>query len=138
MKKLNKTRAFLTEFIIVILFFSIAAVITIQLYANANDTSNKNEELIDAVICAQTVAENIKSEIAVYNSEGIYIRYKDKDMNYVEDKDYYEEKVIVSVVDEGTTEVGTLYNYEIIIINSNTNEEIYSLSMSKYVSKEVQ
>ena len=85
MKKLNKTRAFLTEFIIVILFFSIAAVITIQLYAKANDTSNKNKELIDAVICAQTIAENIKSEIAVYNSEGIYIKYRDKDMNYVDD-----------------------------------------------------
>ncbi|MBQ5918835.1 MAG: type II secretion system protein [Lachnospiraceae bacterium] len=138
MKKLNKTRAFLTEFIIVILFFSIAAVITIQLYAKANDMSNKNKELIDAVICAQTIAENIKSEIAVYNSEGIYIKYRDKDMNYVDDKDYYEEKVIVSIVDEESSKVGTLYNYEIIIINSDTNDEIYSLVMSKYVSKEVQ
>ena len=138
MKKLNKTRAFLTEFIIVILFFSIAAVITIQLYAKANDTSKRNEELIDSVICAQTVAENIKSEIAVYNSEGIYVKYRDKDMNYVDDKDFYEEKVIVSVVDEASSQVGTLYDYEIIIINSETNKEIYSLVMSKYVSKEVQ
>jgi hypothetical protein len=138
MQKLNKTRAFLTEFIIVILFFSIAAVITIQLFANANDKSNKNEELIDAVICAQTVAENIKSEIAIYNSEGIYTKYRDKDMNYVSEKDYFEEKVIVSVVDSAISEAGMLYNYEIIILNSITNEEIYSLNMSKYVSKEVQ
>ena len=138
MQKLNKTRAFLTEFIIVILFFSIAAVITIQLFAKANDKSKKNEELIDAVICAQMVAEQIKSEVALYNSDGIYVKYRDKDMNYVSEKDYLEEKVIVSAVDEISSETGTLYNYEIIIINSSTNEEIYSLVMSKYVSKEVQ
>lgn len=138
MQKLNKTRAFLTEFIIVILFFSIAAVITIQLFAKANDKSKKNEELIDAVICAQMVAEQIKSEVALYNSEGIYVKYRDEDLNYVNEKDYLEEKVIVSAVDDISSEAGILYNYEIIIINSNTDEEMYSLIMSKYVSKEVQ
>lgn len=138
MRKLNKTRAFLTEFIIVILFFSIAAVITIQLFANANDKSNKNEELIDAVICAQMVAEQIKSEATLYNSEGIFIKYRDKDMNYVSKEDYFEEKVIVTIDDATSSEAGVLYNYNIIIINSITDEEVYSLVMSKYVSKEVQ
>ena len=138
MRKLNKTRAFLTEFIIVILFFSIAAVITIQLFAKANETSNKNEEMIDAVICAQMVAEQIKSEVTLYNSEGIYTKYRDKNMNYVSKKDYLEEKVIVTIDEEVSSKVGVLYNYEIIVLNSNTDEEVYSLTMSKYVSKEVQ
>lgn len=138
MKEHNKTRAFLMEFIIVILFFSIAAVITLQLFANANSKSRDNDDMINAVICAQSVAENIRAEVSDYNKEGIYTKYLDSDFNYVEDGAYYEEKVIVSLIEDYSSEIGTLYEYEIIISNVGDNKEIYSLTMSKYVSKEVQ
>lgn len=138
MKRLNKTRAFLTEFLVVILFFSIAAVITIQLFANTNKKSNDNEHMINAVICAQTVAENIRSRVTTYNDKGIYIKYLDENLNYTEEESVYEEKVIVNINEEESTEIGTVYDYNIIIINSQTQEKIYSINMTKYVSREVE
>ena len=138
MREHNKTRAFLMEFVIVVLFFSIAAVITLQLFANANNKSEDNDDMINAVICAQTVAENIRSEVSEYDEEGIYIKYLDRDMNYVDEEAYYEEKVMVSIDKEASSELGQLYNYKIIIMDSNKNKEIYSLNLSKYVAKEVQ
>lgn len=138
MKEHNKTRAFLMEFIIVILFFSIAAVITLQLFAHANSKSEANNDMINAVVCAQSVAENIRAEVSVYNGEGIYTRYLDNDLNYVENEAYYEETVIVSLVEEKSSDIGMLYEYEIIISNVKDNKEIFTLTMSKYVSKEVQ
>lgn len=137
MKEHNKTRAFLMEFIIVILFFSIAAVITLQLFANANNKSEANDDVIDAVICAQSVAENIRAEVSEYNEEGIYTKYLDNDFNYVTEDAYYEEKVIVSISNEHSLDIGTLFEYEIIISSVEDSKEIYSLKMSKYVSKEV-
>ena len=138
MREHNKTRAFLMEFVIVVLFFSIAAVITLQLFANANNKSEDNDDMINAVICAQTVAENIRSEVSEYDEEGIFIKYLDRDMNYVDEEAYYEEKVIVSIDKEASSELGQLYNYKIILMDSNKNKEIYSLNLSKYVAKEVQ
>ena len=126
------------EFVIVVLFFSIAAVITLQLFANANNKSEDNDDMINAVICAQTVAENIRSEVSEYDEEGIFIKYLDRDMNYVDEEAYYEEKVIVSIDKEASSELGQLYNYKIILMDSNKNKEIYSLNLSKYVAKEVQ
>ena len=137
MKEHNKTRAFLMEFIIVILFFSIAAVITLQLFANANNKSEANDDMIDAVICVQSVAENIRAEVSEYNEEGIYTKYLDNDFNYVTEDAYYEEKVIVSISNEHSLDIGTLFEYEIIISSVEDSKEIYSLKMSKYVSKEV-
>lgn len=138
MKEHNKTRAFLMEFIIVILFFSVAAVITLQLFANANSKSEANKDMINAVILAQSVAENIRAEVSVYNKEGIYTKYLDSDLNYVEEEGYYEEKVIVSLVEEKSSDIGGLYEYEIIISSIRDDKEIFTLTMSKYVSKEVQ
>lgn len=138
MKRLNKTRAFLTEFLIVILFFSIAAVITIQLFANTSKKSKENEDLINAVICAQTVAENIRSQATTYNSEGIYTKYIDKNLIYTESDALYEEKIIVKINAEASSDIGTMYDYDIMILDLETNEEIYTMKMSKYVSREVE
>ena len=45
---------------------------------------------------------------------------------------------MVSIDKEASSELGQLYNYKIIIMDSNKNKEIYSLNLSKYVAKEVQ
>ncbi|MBE5937492.1 MAG: type II secretion system protein [Lachnospiraceae bacterium] len=57
----DRTRAFLTEFIIVILFFSVAAVIVVQLFAAAYGKSKKAKELTDAGIIITNVSEQIKA-----------------------------------------------------------------------------
>ncbi|MBQ6814913.1 MAG: hypothetical protein IJP13_05190 [Lachnospiraceae bacterium] len=140
MEKLNKTRAFLTEFIIVILFFSVAAVITMELYAEANNMNNENGWLSDSVIHTQSVAEKIKAGVIYYNDEGIYTKYLNEDMEYVEkEQAFFEEKVIVSILgSEIENDAGTLYSYDIVIDNIDSGKEIYSLNVRQYVSKEVQ
>ena len=80
MESLNKTRAFLTEFIIVILFFSIAAVITIRLYVEADGINDKSQVLSKAVMQAQSVAECIRTENSLYEEPGIYTEYLDENM----------------------------------------------------------
>ncbi|NLZ81551.1 MAG: hypothetical protein GX913_07120 [Clostridiales bacterium] len=60
MDKIGKTRAFLTEFIIVILFFSLAVVVTLQLFLAAHNQSELSKDTTIAYIKAQNIAEEIK------------------------------------------------------------------------------
>lgn len=139
MDKLNKTRAFLTEFIIVILFFSVAAVITMQLFVVANNHSDDNKRISDAVIHAQTVAENIRAGVKYYGKEGIYSEYLDENMELVDESEaVYIEKVIVSISQEESTAAGDVYDYDIVISDADSDEVWYSLSFKQYQSKEVQ
>lgn len=60
MDKIGKTRTFLTEFIIVILFFSLSIVITLQLFLAAYNQSELSKNTTIAYIKAQNIAEEIK------------------------------------------------------------------------------
>lgn len=60
MSRTGKTRAFLTEFIIVILFFSLSVVITLQLFLAAHKQSVLSKEITVAYIKAQNIAEEIR------------------------------------------------------------------------------
>lgn len=61
MKNIGKVRAFLTEFVLVILFFSLSAVIALQLFLKANDKSEQSRNLTMAYMVAEQTAEAIKS-----------------------------------------------------------------------------
>lgn len=60
MDKIGKTRAFLIEFIIVILFFSVSAIITLQLFLAANEKSQLSIDKTNACAKIQSVAEEIR------------------------------------------------------------------------------
>ena len=62
MKNIGRVRAFLTEFVLVILFFSLSAVIALQLFLKANDKSELSKNMTMAHIIAEQTAEAIKSE----------------------------------------------------------------------------
>lgn len=139
MEKLNKTRAFLTEFIIVILFFSVAAVITIGLYVEANNKNDESVLLAKVSLQAQSIAENIRSNQSIYGNEGIYTEFLDEGMNIVdEDEAMYQQKIIVSKVQDESITAGNLYQYDILYVDLDTERDIYSLSLNQYKSGEVQ
>ncbi|MBQ2744662.1 MAG: hypothetical protein IJF37_03475 [Lachnospiraceae bacterium] len=139
MEKLNKTRAFLTEFIIVILFFSIAAVITIGLYVESDKKDDESVLLAKVSLQAQSIAENIRSGQSVYDSEGIYTEFLDENMNIVaEEEAAYEQKVMVSKVNDEKVTAGNLYEFDIIYVDMITEEDIYSVTLNQYSSGEVQ
>lgn len=60
MEGIGKTRAFLTEFIIVILFFSLSAVITLQLFLAADGKSTLSTEQTNAYLKLQMIAEEVR------------------------------------------------------------------------------
>lgn len=61
MKNIGRVRAFLTEFVLVILFFSLSAVIALQLFLKANDKSEESKNMTMAYIIAERTAEEIKA-----------------------------------------------------------------------------
>lgn len=86
MNRLGKTRVFLTEFIIVILFFSIAAVTTLQLFLAAHAKSIESSDRNFAVIKLQTIAEEAKNSgeyvdsfFSAANGWTLGVRYYDAD-----------------------------------------------------------
>lgn len=62
MKNIGKVRAFLTEFVLVILFFSLSAVIALQLFLKANDKSELSRNMTMAYIIAEQTAEKFKTQ----------------------------------------------------------------------------
>lgn len=60
MENIHKTRAFLTEFIIVIFFFAISMVITVHLFVSATEKSENAVNLTNSTIAMDNVAAKIK------------------------------------------------------------------------------
>ena len=138
MVKLNKTRAFLTEFIIVILFFSVAAVITMELYVEAHNMGEDNVHISNATIYAQSTAENIRAGSVYFGKDGIFSEYLDNNMEITDESSaVYLKKVVVSVVDEESTDNGTMRRYSIIISDAQNGKEWYSLEFKQYERTEV-
>ncbi len=139
MERLNKTRAFLTEFIIVILFFSVAAVIAINLYVEADQRND--ESVLKSLLSmqVQSVAENIRAQKDNYSSIGMYTEYLDEDMCTIDEKKaQYMQKIIVSVVGDKVMTTGREYKYDIVISDIDSEEELFSLTFRQYGSGEVQ
>lgn len=57
----SKSRLFLIEMIVIILFFSIAAAVCINMFTQAKIVSGKSTELTMALLSAQQAAETFKS-----------------------------------------------------------------------------
>ena len=60
-RKASKTKMFLLEFIIIILFFSLAATVCVRIFVNAKLTSVQSSRLTGAVLKVQEAAENFKA-----------------------------------------------------------------------------
>ena len=57
----SKANLFLLELIIVILFFALAAAVSVQLFAESRDAAAQSRDLTRATLIAQTAAESLKS-----------------------------------------------------------------------------
>lgn len=119
MNRFEKTRAFLTEFIIVILFFSIAAVITLQLFVKSGDISKSTNASLEVCIIAQNELEKV---------------YALPDEVLLEGKNYstsYENYIVQVNLDSEAKAAGTMVN---ILVKVYDEEQLYSLSSKKYIS----
>lgn len=140
MNRMGKTRAFLVEFILVILFFSISAVITLQLFVAANEKSTLSSEKTAAYLKMQTMAEEIKgkgtyfeSYFSAANGWKDFTRYYDREFNIsdVETASYVlraELKQTEHTGGELAAVVLTFYK-----IKAGQEEEICSLQVQSYL-----
>ncbi len=72
MQRLEKTRAFLTEFIIVILFFTISSVVIVKLYVAGNEKSIESMNITSGYLKAEEIAEKIKAYVDFSEDKVIY------------------------------------------------------------------
>ena len=74
--KSSKAKLFLIELIIIILFFSLAAAVCMQIFASAHTLSQKSEDLTEGIMIAQQVAEEFHSGL---HREDNVVAYFDAD-----------------------------------------------------------
>lgn len=130
MGKRDRTRAFITEFIIVVLFFSIASVLTVQLFVAASAKSNEARAVTNAGIAIESTIENI---LALESADDIkedneYTRYFDSQWNETTEE---KSKYILTVENEFTSsEAGSLLSGKVNVYGEETT--VISTSYSKY------
>lgn len=136
MNRRDRTRAFLTEYIIVVMFFAIAAVITIQLFVTASKKSTEAKEKTNAYIIITNFVEDI---MALNSSKDIkdnndYNVYYDKDFNVVTEKEsIYKLTVDFRLSNEKTARNGSFLCGNVYIVkNNNVIAKTYT---SRYFNK---
>lgn len=135
----SRTSLFLMELIIVILFFSIASAVCMQLFAKAHLTSVKTKELNHAVAIAQSYAEVMRGTDGSMNS--IVAEFPEAIVtdNYMEifyDSDF---KVCTPenasyVSDVTITPNGAIQNITIVFVKLSDYTEVYRLDATKYMN----
>lgn len=131
MERLEKTRAFLTEFIIVILFFTISSVITVQLFVAANKNSSQSMLITKGYLMAEELAEEIKANIDV-NSEYAVSDYIINNRGYIQDDsikgEYYYQYYDKDFV-ETDEENGYIYGYVSVEKESKEAGKLYTVTI---------
>lgn len=135
----SKTALFLMELIIVILFFSIASAVCMQLFAKSHTIGKQTQELNHAVAIAQSYAEVMRGTDG--SMESILAAFPDAvvEDNYFEV--FYDEHFQVCdpanaayVSDVTITPNGAIQNMEIKIVKLSDYSEIYTLNATKYMN----
>ncbi|MCR5268475.1 MAG: hypothetical protein K6E16_08160 [Lachnospiraceae bacterium] len=135
----SKTSLFLMELIIVILFFSIASAVCMQLFAKSHTIGKQTQELNHAVAIAQSYAEVMRGTDG--SMESILAAFPDAvaEDNYFEV--FYDEQFQVCAPDKAAyvsdvtiTPNGAIQNMEIRIVKLSDYSEIYTLNATKYMN----
>jgi hypothetical protein len=144
----NQINSFFIEIIIVILFFSISAAVTLQLFVAANNRAQQSSDLSVAVIKAQDIAEQIKGisslnelteelKAAKYTSSGgteHFLLDYDKQWNQTQSAPQY--KIDIALTKDAV-ESGVLVHADILVsrCKSSGENQIFTLNTAKYLSK---
>ena len=135
----SKTALFLMELIIVILFFSMASAVCMQLFVRSHLIGKETRELNHAVAIAQSYAEVMRGTDGSMDS--IIAAFPDAivEDNYFEV--FYDEQFRVCdptkaayVSDVTITPNGAIQNMEIRIVRLSDYDEIYTLQATKYMN----
>ncbi|SFB03190.1 hypothetical protein SAMN05216249_10780 [Acetitomaculum ruminis DSM 5522] len=149
MKKLNKHSSsgiFLMEITISILFFSLCAVVCIELFVKAHTLSKSTDELTFATNIASNYAEcflNAKGDMSRVDiladmkeaDKNCYEIYFDKNFNIIKKKEASYVLYLEKSQDE--YDIGKMAKASITIKNIFEDSEVYSLSVQKYIPETI-
>lgn len=134
MKSAGKTNTLLMELIIVILFFSLSAVITLQLFVTAHEQSTLSHDKTMALLRAQNVAEELRAdESSVLTGfseleEDRYMICYNEDWEPSGETGAYEMSV---QVERKPSEYGTMMELDVRV--NKGGQELCSLQTSRYL-----
>ena len=152
MSDVEKSRTFLTEFIIVILFFSVSAVILLGVFVKANDKSKagiildkcslitrdlearlsfEEAELKDNTI-EQLVHKKLIDNGFLNKDKDIYVKYLDKDFKTTSEKEAAYKATIVVALDDSNT-FSNIISYGIKYTSIDGEKEYYEVSFNKII-----
>ena len=118
MKQHSHSNALLVELLIVVLFFMLASTVLLQLFTAARNQSRKAEDLSQATLHAQNIAE------ALYSGDGSFVSSGERFS--------LPGSSLTASVDSSSeqTEAGTLTRYTVSIFSG--DELIYALPGARY------
>lgn len=132
----GKSRLFLMELLIMLLFFALSVSVCLQLFTKAYTLTKKSQDLTEAVTLAQSTASLLKSgEMNTetlqkqwpsgQNKDGDFLLYLDEDWNECSET---ESSCYLQVA----FSPGAIVSSEISIWKTAAGEKIYSLEVNKY------
>lgn len=142
MVRQGRFQTFLWELAVAILFFALAAAVTLQLFAEGSRQSEENSARNGAMLAAVSAAEQIAGadspELSVLGgslqADGSIRVFYDENWQPAGSDGVFQMTVTVS---EEPTDAGTLVSYEICLERAE-GETLYSLSTARYFPGEVQ
>lgn len=144
--------SFFLEMILVLFFFSVSVVITLQLFVSASGRANQSRDLSAAILCAQNVAEQVKGlssaeevpellKTAIHTKSGDgtdhYRVDYDKDWNRTAQKAHFSIDVSLK---KSLSASGTMIDADIQVrrYQSGGDTTLFTLNPAKYLPKTVQ
>lgn len=143
MKGINRVNSFLVEIIIVILFFSLSAAITLQVFVATHKKGELSTNLNMAVILTQQLTEQYRANadqcswcVSPVNENGntVYTVEYDKNWKPVSENGTF--KIHFEVKTVSSDDAGTLYETvaEAVSIKDDAEESVYRLPSRQYVA----
>lgn len=145
MKGTGRVNTFLVEIIVVILFFSLSAAVTLQVFAATHTKGQQSVDLNKAVTLAQQLTEQYRADgdqnewctsPELEGKNTIYTLQYDKDWNPVQQTGKYLLEFTVSALSEDVS--GTMYQYNVRAVLVGETEEqpdetvVYELTSEHY------
>lgn len=157
MNGVGKNRSFLTEFIIVILFFSIASVIIVSVFVNANNISKDSERITYFSLMSKDIEAKLSNACYDYDNplgdmenspvkllesigytedeNGVYIAYLNNEFEYTDKNNMRYIVKIKAVVDE-SFDYSKIVSYGLSFSNGDDtleDKEYYEISFNKLI-----
>lgn len=142
-KGINRVNSFLVEIIIVILFFSLSAAVTLQVFVTTHKKGEQSTNLNMAVVLTQQMTEQYRangedcswcSSPEIREGATVYTVEYDEDWNPVSENGSFKLYFKVSVVSSDSA--GTVYETvaEAVSAQGESEETVYRLPSRQYVA----